>query len=321
MRGLAAPVTAALILTAPSALLAQSFPSKPFKVIVPSAPGVGTDILARGIGQFLGPRLGQPFVAENRVGADGAIGMEACARSAADGYTLCSGASNTLAFNPVLKLNLPYTPNDFAAVIHSGFFDSGLAVNARVNAASLKEFLDLAAAKPDAVSWGTFDVVGSGYLYMEWLKRFRNARLYHVPYKAPPQLLQALVIAEVDAGIYAVAQMQSQIRSGKLRLLAVTSEKRHPLFPEAPTFLELGINLPLRNWYGFVAPAGTPREIVARLNEEINKAIADPEWREKFLTAYGIEPVGGSAERFDAFMKKNRQDFAELVKSLGVKPH
>ena len=114
--------------------LAQGFPSKPFKVIVPSAPGVGTDILARGIGLYLGTRFGQPFVAENRVGADGAIGMEACAYSAPDGYTLCSGASNTLAFNPVLKLNLPYTPNDFAPVIHTGFFDSGLAVSASVPA-------------------------------------------------------------------------------------------------------------------------------------------------------------------------------------------
>lgn len=298
----------------------QAYPAKPFRIIVPSAPGVGTDLLARGAAQYLGPRFGQPFVVENRVGADGAIGMEACAKSAPDGYTLCSAASNVLTFNTVMKLNLPYEPKSFAPVIHMGYFDSGLAVNASVPARSLQELLDLARAKPSSTTWATFDSAGVGYLYMRWLQQNRDAPLLHVPYKAPPPMLQALVVGEVHSGIYAVAQMQAQLKAGKLRLLAVTSEERHPLAPDVPTFNELGIKLPLRSWYGTVVPAGTPREIIQRLNTELNGAIADPEWRAKYMISIGLLPSGGSPEQFAGLLNKDREAFSALVKSLGIKP-
>jgi tripartite-type tricarboxylate transporter receptor subunit TctC len=300
---------------------AQDFPSRSFRIIVPNAPGVGSDALARAAGQHLGAKFGQPFVVDNRVGAEGRIGMEACAKSAPDGYTICSGASNYLTSNLVMRLDLPYDGRSFDPLVHLGWFDSALAVNPALPASTLQEFVELAGRKAESITWGTFDSSGSGSLYMRWLQRFRNAPVLHVPYKTPPQMLTALVTGEIHSGIYALAAMQPQVKSGKLRLLAVTSAERHPLAPDTPTFGELGIRLPLRSWYGMVVPAGTPGEIVQRLNREINALIADADFRSKYMTSNGVTPAGGSAADFGAFLAKDREAFAALVKSLGVKPH
>lgn len=299
--------------------LPQSYPTKPLRIIVPSAPGVGTDLLARGAAQFLGARTGQAVVVENRIGADGAIGMEQCAKAPADGYTLCSGASNTLTYNVVLKPDLPYTGKSFTAVIHMGYFDSALMVNAAVPARSLQELLDYSKTPAGPFTWATFDSVGTGYLYMRWLQANRGAQLLHVPYKAPPQMLQAVITGEASGGIYAIGQLATQVKAGKIRILAVTSEDRHPAAPDIPTFAEMNIKLPLRNWYGTVAPAGTPREIINRLNVELNAALADAEWRAKFVSSAGIVASGGTAEQFNALLERDREAFAGLIKSLGVK--
>ena len=317
---IAAHTVFSLVLLCAAALAqSQPYPSKPVRIIVPSAPGVGTDLLARGAAQYLGNRMGQAFVVENRIGADGAIGMEACAKAAPDGYTLCSAASNVLNYNVVLKPDLPYNAKSFATVIHMGYFDSALMINAAVPARSLQELLDYSRTKAGPFTWATFDSVGSGYLYMRWLRANRGAALLHVPYKAPPQMLQAVITGEANGGIYAIGQLQAQLKAGKVRILAVTSEERHPLAPEVPTFAEMGIKLPLRNWYGTVVPVGTPREIVNRLNLELNAALADPEWRAKFVTSAGIVASGGTAEQFAAFLERDREAFAGLIKSLGVK--
>ncbi|MFM9967447.1 MAG: Bug family tripartite tricarboxylate transporter substrate binding protein [Burkholderiales bacterium] len=297
----------------------QPYPAKPIRIIVPSAPGVGTDLLARGAAQHLGAKLGQAVVVENRIGADGAIGMEACARAAPDGYTICSAASNVLSFNIVLKPDLPYNAKSFTTVIHMGYFDSSLMVNAALPIKTLAELLDYSRTPAGPFTWATFDSVGTGFLYMRWLQQNRSAGLLHVPYKAPPQMLQAVITGEANGGIYAIGQLGAQIKSGKVRVLAVTSEERHPLAPDVPTFAELGIKLPLRSWYGTVVPAGTPREIVARLNTELNAALNDAEWRAKFVTSAGIIPSGGTAEQFAAFLDRDREAFAGLIKSLGVK--
>jgi tripartite-type tricarboxylate transporter receptor subunit TctC len=297
----------------------QSYPSKPLRIIVPSAPGVGTDLLARGAAQHLGAKLGQAVVVENRIGADGAIGMEQCARAAPDGYTLCSGASNTLTYNVVLKPDLPYNAKSFTAVIHMGYFDSALLVNAALPVRSLQELLDYSKTPAGPFTWATFDSVGTGYLYMRWLQANRGAALLHVPYKAPPQMLQAVLTGEANGGIFAIGQLATQVKAGKIRLLAVTSEARHPAAPDIPTFAEMNIKLPLRNWYGTVAPAGTPREIINRLNVELNAALADAEWRAKFVSSAGIVASGGTAEQFNALLDRDREAFAGLIKSLGVK--
>lgn len=297
----------------------QPYPSKPLRIIVPSAPGVGTDLLARGAAQHLGAKLGQAVVVENRIGADGAIGMEACAKAAPDGHTLCSGASNTLTYNVVLKPDLPYSGNSFAAVIHMGYFDSALLVNAAVPVKSLSELLEYSKSPAGPFNWATFDSVGTGYLYMRWLQANRGAALLHVPYKAPPQMLQAVLTGEAGGGIFAIGQLATQVKAGKIRLLAVTSEERHPAAPDVPTFAEMNIRLPLRNWYGTVAPAGTPREIIGRLNTEMNSALADAEWRAKFVSSAGIVASGGTPEQFAALLDRDRAAFAGLIRSLGVK--
>lgn len=312
-------ISSLVLVGAAATVLPQSYPSKPIRIIVPSAPGVGTDLLARGAAQFLGNKMGQAVVVENRIGADGAIGMEACAKAAPDGYTLCSAASNVLSFNIVLKPDLPYNAKSFTTVIHMGYFDSALMVNAAVPARSLSELLDYSRTAAGPLNWATFDSVGTGFLYMRWLQQNRGAALLHVPYKAPPQMLQAVIAGEANTGIYAIGQLQAQLKAGKVRVLAVTSEERHPLALDVPTFAELGIKLPLRSWYGTVVPAGTPREIVTRLNVELNAALSDAEWRAKFVASAGIVPSGGSAEQFAAFLDRDREAFAGLIKSLGVK--
>jgi tripartite-type tricarboxylate transporter receptor subunit TctC len=157
-------------------------------------------------------------------------------------------------------------------------------------------------------------------LYMRWFQANRNANLLHVPYKAPPQMLQAVLTGEADGGIYAIGQLAAQIKAGKIRVIAVTSEERHALAPEVPSFSEMGIRLPLRNWYGTVVPAGTPRDIVSRLNAELNSALSDPEWRAKFVTAAGIVLSGGTVEQFGTLLDRDREAFAGLIKSLGIRP-
>ena len=253
-------VLAPVVLAPTSGALAQAYPAKPVRMLVPAAPGIMQDILSRGLAEALAKGFGQPVMVDNRVGADGVIGMEACARAAADGYTLCNTMSGAIIWNPALRLKLPYDAvRDFAPVVHAGFFDSALVAHPGVPAASLQELLELVKAKPGSVNWASFGVNSTGFMYMEWLKRSSGAQFYHVPYKTQPQGLQGLMSGESHVAVYGLSSVAPLIRAGKLRALGVTSARRQDWLPDVPSFVDLGIKLPLRTWFGYHFPAGPPR--------------------------------------------------------------
>ena len=317
---LPAALMAAAVL-APLHAEAQSFPVKPIRILVSAAPSVPNDIIARAMSEPLSKAFGQPVVVENRVGADGMIGMEACARAANDGYTLCSTASNVIIWNPVLRVKLPYAPlRDFTPVIHIGFFDSALIAHPSLTANSVQQLFDMAKAKPDSITWAHFGTNSTGNIYQESFRKLRGAPFYAVPYKTQPQVLQALIAGESQVSVYSIANTVALIQSGKLKALAVTSDKRVAEFPNVPTFDELGIKLPLRTWFGYHLQAGTPKELVTRYNGEVRKIMADQTFKDTVMKRQGVSANDGTPEQFDAYIRNQIKDVSELVKTLGIQP-
>jgi tripartite-type tricarboxylate transporter receptor subunit TctC len=301
---------------------AQSYPAKPVRLIVPSGPGPG-DTETRGIAQFLSESLGQPFVVDNRVGGEGIVGVEACAKAPRDGYTLCMITVTQITFLEGMRLNLPYdSQRDLAAVAHFGFLDAALLVHPSVPANSVRELFDLAAAKPDTITWGSWGISSPGYLYMEWLRKAKGISFFNVPYKGSSQAAQAALAGEVQVAYYGAGQAAGFVRSNRLKALAVSSDKRLPFLPGVPTLKEVGVDIRVpRTWYGMAAPVGTPKDIVQRLNAEVAKITANPQFIEKFMTTQGITPPGPfSPEEFAAFLRRDRENFQELMKTIGLKP-
>ena len=240
--------------------------------------------------------------------------------AAPDGHTLCNTMSGGMVWNPVMRSKLPYDPErDFTAVMQAGFFDSALVAHPAAPS-SFAALMAAAKAKPDTVNWAAFGVSSTGYMYMEWLKRSSGAAFYHVPYKSPPQAMNALASGEAQVGVQGLSSVASLVKSGKLRVLAVSSTSRQDWIPDAPTFEELGIKLPLRTWFGYHFPARTPGEIVTRMNGELRRAMAQPEVRDAVVNRLMITPSVGTPEEFDDYIRTQRKQVAELVQFLGLKP-
>jgi tripartite-type tricarboxylate transporter receptor subunit TctC len=301
---------------------AQQYPVKPVRIIVTNAPGVANDTIGRGISQFLGPKTGQPFIIDNRVGGEGVIGMEACANAAPDGHTYCISAQGAIILNGLIRSKLPYDPlKAFAPVAHLGYSDSGLTVPASFPARSFRELVEIAKKKPESVTWGVFSFTSTGNFYAEWLKRQHGVPFYVVPFKTPPQLLQALLNGEVQVGVYTpLSGLAPMVAAGKVRVLAATSDERDPAWPDVPTFQELGVKLPLRTWFGLLTQAAVPRDIVRWMNAEYNALAVNPEFRAKFLAPNGIAFVANTPEQFAATIESTRAGFVELLKIVPVKP-
>ena len=300
---------------------AQAWPSKPLHIILSTAPGATSDTVSRGVAEVLAKQLGQPAYVDNRVGGNGIVGMEACARAAPDGYTLCATTSNVVVWNMVQRTNLPYDSlRDFAPVMQAGFFDSALVVNASRPYGSVTELVDYAKAHPDRVNWGHFGVNSTGFMYLEYLKKSRGAAFYAVPYKSQPQNLLALVSGETDVTLTSLNNSGPYIRSGKLKALAVTSSRRIGWMPGVPTFEEEGIKLPLRTWEGYHYQAAVPRELVERMNAELHKAYETPSFRTNVVDRVGLEPTPGTPAEFDHYIREQLKAVTELVNYLGLKP-
>jgi tripartite-type tricarboxylate transporter receptor subunit TctC len=301
--------------------VAQQYPSKPIRIMVAAAPGVPTDTLARGLVEPLGRSFGQSIIVENRVGADGIIGTEACAKTPADGYALCGTASNVMIWNTLLRRNLPYdTLRDFAPVIQVAFADSALIVHPSVPARNVTELIDLTKKNPGKINWAHFGINSTGYMYEEWFKRRKQAPFYAVPYKTQPQVMQAILTNESNVAVYGLATIQSQLKSGQLRPLAVTANKRIEWLPNVPTFEEEGIKLPLRTWFGYHYQAAVPRPIIARLNGEIRKAVESTTFRTQIIDRAGLSLAAGTSEDFDAYVRQQITEVRELVNYIGLKP-
>ena len=310
----------ATIVAAPDAW-AQTFPAKPLRIVLPFGAGGATDTIARSLGQKLSEGLGQAVVIDNRPGAGGAIATEAVARAPADGYTLLMATSSTHAILPSLNPKLSYDPvKDFAAVGLVARAPNILIVSPTVKASSVRELVD--AARP-----GTFAFASSGsgtinHLIGEMFIAAVGTKATHVPYKTGVQAVPDLLSGQVAFMFDSIVWTLPQIRAGKLRGLAITSDKRSPLAPELPTVAESGIaalaGFDGTTWFGLMAPAATAGPILTRLHAELQQALASPDLRDR-LTSQGAEAAPGSRDAFAALIRADTQKWANVIRAAGVK--
>ena len=310
----------AACLLAAGNVLAQAYPAKPVRMIVGFPPGGGTDVVARVISQKLTEWWGQPVTVENRAGATGTIGADVVAKSAPDGYTLIMGHVNSTGIAPNLFAKLPYDPiKDFAAVAYVGYVPNVLAVHPSVNVKSVKELVALLKSKPGQMNYASSGNGSTQHLAGEMFKQLTGTSIVHVPYKGSGDAIKDLLAGVVAMNFDTMPPVMPHIQAGKLRGLAISTPRRLPQLPDVPTFAEEGITgFDVSNWYGVMAPAGTPRDIVQKLNADINKAMQVPEVRAR-LEGVGTQMREQSAAEFEAYMKSEVAKYAKLIKDTGVR--
>ena len=306
-------------LTAQTAM-AQQYPSKPIVLVVPFAPGGTSELISRLVAQKLTERLGQQVVVENRPGAAGNIAMEQVARAAPDGYTLILGHIGTLAVNPAMFPKLPYDAiKDFAPVSLIAAVPNIVTVNPAVPAKTLKEFLDLARAKPGSINYGSAGNGSAGHLAMEYLKRIAKTDMVHVPYKGTGPMLTDLLAGQTQATFTGSSPLIPHIKSGKLRALAVGSAVRIPSLPEVPTIAESGFaGFETSQWYGIIAPAKTPPAIIQKLSLEIAQVMKQPDVIAR-LSGDGTVMIGSTPNEFAAYISKEMKRWGEVVHAANIK--
>ena len=310
-------VSAVLVL--PHAALAQQYPVKPVRIIVPATPGGTSDIFARAIAQKLQDALGKPVIVEYKPGAGTNLGSDYVAKSAPDGYTLLINGI-PLATNPALYANMPFDPaKDLAPIIEVAEMLNVVTVHPSVPANSIRELVQLLKNEPGKFNYGTPGAGSSGHLSAELLALKTGARVTHVPYQGNAQATTDHVGGTLQVGFVNLPVALQFVKSGKLKALAVTSAKRSPLLPDVPTVAEaLGIpDYELTGWFGLLAPARTPPEILARLQDEISRVLKDPAVAEIIRIAGG-EVVGGSTSQFDARIKKDTARLTQVIRQSGA---
>ncbi|HYT98577.1 MAG TPA: tripartite tricarboxylate transporter substrate binding protein [Casimicrobiaceae bacterium] len=300
--------------------VAQTWPAKPIKWIVPFAPGGTTDILARTIGEKLTVALGQPVIVENKPGAGGGVGAEFTAKAPPDGYTIMGGTISTHAINASLYKSLPYDPvKDFVPITLIVRLPNLLVVNPDIPAKNVTELITLLKANPGKYSFASSGNGTSQHLSGELFKSMAGVDMQHIPYKGSPPALQDVVGGQVAMTFDNITTAWPLAKGGKLRALAVTTAKRSAVAPDVPTLSESGLaGYEIGSWQGVFAPAGTPPAIVKRLNAEIVKIINMPDVKEK-LIGLGAEPVGNTSEEFAALVKTEVVKWAEVVKKSGAR--
>ena len=298
---------------------AQSYPAKPVRLVVGFAPGGGTDILARGLGQKLTEYWSQQVVVDNRPGATGTIGADFVAKAVPDGYTLLLGSVNSNAIAPSIFPKLPYDPvRDFASIFYVGYNPNVLVVHPSIPARNVKELIALAKARPGQLASASAGLGSTQHLALEMFKLYTRVDIIHVPYKGSGQAILDLVGGTVSMNFDVMPPVIEHIRQGRLRALAMTTAKRSPQLPDVPTMDEAGLKgFEMSNWYAVFGPGGTPRDVVARLNADFNRALQDPGVRKR-LTDAGTEIGGGSAESLDSYVRTEVVKYAKLVKDARV---
>jgi tripartite-type tricarboxylate transporter receptor subunit TctC len=297
-----------------------AYPSKSIRFILPFPPGGPTDLLGRIVAQKLAEQLGHPVVADNRGGAGGNLGVGLAAKSPPDGYTVVL-SSPLIALGPSLYTKLDYDPvKDLAPISLVAVIQNIMLVHPSVPAKTLKEFIQLARARPGKLNFGSGGTGTTTHLASELLKGLAGIDMVHVPYKGTGVALIALMSGQVDMLVMAVPAAAAQVQAGKARALAVLSAQRERALPNVPTGKEAGVdNFEVPIWYGILAPAGTPREIVNRLNLELNKVVAAPDVRERLIAA-GVEPMTNTPEQFASFIRSETVRYAKVIKDAGIKP-
>ena len=299
---------------------AQDYPAKPVRLIVPYVSGGAADIFGRSLAQKIGESMKQTFVVENRPGANGGIGTEYVAKSAPDGYTLLATASGPVTVNPVLYSKVPYDPvKDFAPVAQGTVYQYVLVTLASSPFRSIEDLVAAARARPNALSYGSTGIGGGNHLAGELLALATGTKMTHVPYKGSAAALADLLGGQLSFMFDTVITSAPQIRAGKLRAFAVSSAKRASSLPDVPTMDEAGIKgFDISQWQGVLAPAGTPKAIVARLNAEIVKALATPELHERLVTQGGNEIVTGTPEDLAELIRSDLVKYAKLIKDAHI---
>ncbi|MGZ8231655.1 MAG: Bug family tripartite tricarboxylate transporter substrate binding protein [Burkholderiales bacterium] len=300
--------------------VAQEYPAKTVRMIVPFTPGGGTDLMARITAAKLGQIFGQQFVVDNRPGAGTVVGSEIAARASGDGYTIIMQV-NSLAANHTLYPKLPYdTLKDFIPVVLIGDTPNVLVIHPSMPARTAREFVALAHKRPNEIVYASSGVGGASFLATEYFKMLTGAKMLHVPYKGTAPALSAILAGETQAMIAAAPGTISFIKSGKLRALGVTGEKRWLVMPELPTLMEAGIkDFEFATWYGLFAPRGTSPEIVAKLNTTVNQMLAMPDIKEQMQRG-GFQAVGGTPESFAAYFRSEVEKLGKVIRTTGAKP-
>ena len=301
--------------------LAQAFPNKPVRVIVPYAPGGATDIMGRVVAQRLGEILGQQMLVDNRPGANTGIGAEAVAKAPADGYTLMFTNDATFVLNPALFATLPYNmARDFVPVATVAYLNLALVVASSLPVNDFAELVAWTKAKSGTISYGSYGVGSQAHLMGEMYKKLYATDMVHVPYKGSAPAVADVIGGQVVFTFPAIPTVQGFIKSGRVKVLAISGEKRSPLLPEVPTFIEVGAkDMDIGAWYGFFAPAGTPRDVVARLNAAVSTMLTNQEFVDKQLAPQGMLPMNLSTDRVAALMKSESERMTRIVKLSGAK--
>jgi tripartite-type tricarboxylate transporter receptor subunit TctC len=317
MRKLIAGLALAL---AAAPALAQGYPSKPIRLIIAQAPGSATDVISRVVGNRLSEALGQPIVVEARPGAGGAVGTEAAARSAPDGYTLFMANNSTHGSNPALYAKLPYDAvNDFAPVSFVASVPYVLVVDQSLPVKSVQELIAYAKARPGKINYASAGNGSTHQFCAELLKTSTGIDVVHIPYKGSVPGITALLAGEVSLMFANLTDIGSQIRAGKVKPLAVTTLQRAPLLPAVPTMVEAGVpDFEITSWFGLLAPAGTPAPIIAQLNAEMVKVLARADVKDT-LGAQGLQVRSSTPEQFAAHIKSEIARFTRIANAAGIK--
>ena len=300
--------------------LAQNYPTRVVRIVVPQAPGAQSELFARMLGQKLSESLGQSVINDPRPGAGGAIGAEVAARAAPDGYTLLFGTNSTHGSNPALYAKLPYDAvRDFAPIALTVGMPYVLSVHPSLPVTNLKQLIAFAKSKPGQLYYASAGNGSTHHLSGELLSSMARINIVHVPYKGGPPATAATVGGEVSMLFNTVGSVQPSVKSGRLRALAVTTTSRSGALPDVPTMAEAGLpGFQMQSWFGLLAPAGTPRPIISRLNAETNKALNTPEMKSAIATM-GANVMSGSPEQFADHIKSEIGRFGEIVKAAGIK--
>ena len=318
-RQLSAVCAVALLLCA-APVAGQTYPSKPVRIIVPFAPASTIDIIGRIIAPKLSEALAQPVLVDNRPGAGGAVGMEAAAKAAPDGHTIVIGALGPLAMNPALYPKTPFDPvRDFAAVSLLATGPVVIAVHPSVPVKDVKELVALAKQRPGQLNFGSPGVGSSPHLTGELLKMLTGVDIVHVPYKGNAEALTDLISGRVSIVFTGVPPVVPMVKAGRAKLLATTGRQRLAQLPDVPTIAEAGYpGAQVLIWYGAVAPAATPKDVIARLNREIVKVMQVPDVRERF-SQQGIDPETSTPEQFAQLVREEYARWTKVIRTSGIK--
>ena len=300
---------------------AQPWPQRPVKVVVPYGAGSSPDVLARVLNDRLAARLGQGFIVENRPGAGGNAGTDAVAKAVPDGYTVLLSVNAPLVYNTILYKNLPYDPfRDLAPVSLAARNPNVCAVSAAMGVDSVKDWLEALRRNPGKYNFASTGNGSISHLGVELIKLRTKSYAVHIPYASSAQAVTAMLQGDVHFACLPAVAIMPQVKSGKLKALAITSAERSPLLPDVPTLKESGLpDIQAAPWFAYMAPAGTPPAIVQRLSQELDAVLKEPEVREKLKSAY-FDPVGGTPEALGRFMREEQTRWRPVIERAGLKP-